>query len=157
MSRFQTETLRQKLYICYIYIYSVMESNVLILFEIPLYIIILNLNISLLWYNTWPHISLFWEEFGPSFKKKQITVTPDTLCQDWLNLAQWFWRKRFLEVGKVFLLFLNYFSLVEGLGLHLNNLNSLYSRMIYTKFGLNWLSSSGGKDFQKSQCVFTMS
>ena len=120
MSRFQTESLRQKLYICYMYIYSVMEYNVLILFEIPVYIIILNLNNSLLLNNTWPDISLFWEEFGPSFKKKWITVTPDTLCQDWLNLAQWFWRRRFLEVGKVFLLFLNYFSLVEGLGLHLN-------------------------------------
>ena len=32
----------------------------------------------------------------------------DTLCQVWLKLAQWFWRRRFLNVVNVFSLFRNY-------------------------------------------------
>ena len=29
----------------------------------------------------------------------------DALCQVWLKLTQWFWRRRFLNIGNVFLLF----------------------------------------------------
>ena len=33
------------------------------------------------------------------------------LCQVWLKLAQWFWRRRFLNFDNVFLLFRNYLPL----------------------------------------------
>ena len=46
----------------------------------------------------------------------------DALCQVWLKLAQWFWRRRFLNVIHVFLIYL-LLSLVEkGLTLYLNKL-----------------------------------
>ena len=38
------------------------------------------------------------------------------LCQVWLKLVQWFWRRRFLNFVSVFSLFLNYFPLEIGWG-----------------------------------------
>ena len=49
-------------------------------------------------------------------------LTKDTLCQDWLKLAQWFWRRRFLNFVNLFLLFLNYLRLEKAEALHLNKL-----------------------------------
>ena len=48
----------------------------------------------------------------------------DALCQVWLNLVQWFWRRRYLNFVNVFLLFLNYFPLDKGGALQLNKLQS---------------------------------
>ena len=49
----------------------------------------------------------------------------DALCQVWLNFAQWFWRRRFLNFVNVFSLFRNYLPLEKGGALHLNKLESL--------------------------------
>ena len=48
----------------------------------------------------------------------------DALCQVWLKLAQWFWRRRFLNFINVFSLFCNYLPLEKGGALHLNKLKS---------------------------------
>ena len=48
----------------------------------------------------------------------------DALCQDWLKLAQWFWRRRFFNFINVFSLFRNYFLLEKCGPLHLNKLES---------------------------------
>ena len=48
----------------------------------------------------------------------------DTLCQVWLKLAQLFWRRRFLKVVNLFLLFPNYLPFGKGVALHLNKLES---------------------------------
>ena len=48
----------------------------------------------------------------------------DALCQVWLKLAQWFWRRRFLNFVNVFTLFLNYLPLEKGGVLQLNKLES---------------------------------
>ena len=40
----------------------------------------------------------------------------DALCQDWLKLAQWFWRRRFFNFINVFSLFCNNLSLEKGGG-----------------------------------------
>ena len=47
----------------------------------------------------------------------------DALCQVWLKLAQWFWR-RFSNFVNEFLLFLNYLPLEKGGALLLNKLQS---------------------------------
>jgi hypothetical protein len=52
----------------------------------------------------------------PSFK--------DNVYQVWLNLACWFWRRRFLKIFSVFLLFCYYLPLERGNPLHLNKLES---------------------------------
>ena len=49
----------------------------------------------------------------------------DALCQVWLKLAKWFWRKRFLNLVNVFSNFRNYFPLEKGGALQLNKLESL--------------------------------
>ena len=46
------------------------------------------------------------------------------LCQVWLKLAQWFWRRRFFNFVNVFSLFRNYFPLEKGGAHHLNKLES---------------------------------
>ena len=48
----------------------------------------------------------------------------DALCQVWLKLAQWFWRRRSLNYVNVFSLFRNYLLLETGRALHLNKLES---------------------------------
>ena len=48
----------------------------------------------------------------------------DALCQVWLKLAQWFWRRRFFNFVNVFSLFRNYLPLEMGGALHLNKLES---------------------------------
>ena len=48
----------------------------------------------------------------------------DALCQVWLKLAQWFWRRRFLNFVNVFSLFPNYLPFEKGGALHLNKLES---------------------------------
>ena len=48
----------------------------------------------------------------------------DVLCQNWFKLAQWFWKRRFLNFVNVFSLFRNYLPLEKGGALHLNKLES---------------------------------
>ena len=46
----------------------------------------------------------------------------DALCQVWLKLAQWLWRRRYLNFVNIFSIFQNYLLLGKGLVLPLNNL-----------------------------------
>ena len=58
--------------------------------------------------------------------KLQSPSPKDALCQVWLKLAKWFWR-RFLNFVNVFSLFGNYLSLEKGGVLYLNIFNNLES------------------------------
>ena len=51
--------------------------------------------------------------------KLESTSHKDALCQVWLKLALWFWRKRFLNFINVFSLIRNYLPLEKGKALHL--------------------------------------
>jgi hypothetical protein len=44
--------------------------------------------------------------------------------QVWLNLGSWFWRRRYLKIFSVFLLFCYYLPLENANPLHLNKLES---------------------------------
>ena len=44
-------------------------------------------------------------------KKLESPSPKDALCQDWLKLVQWFWRRRFFIFINVFLLFHDYLPL----------------------------------------------
>ena len=57
-------------------------------------------------------------------KKLEFPSPKDALCQVWLKLAQWFWRRRFFNFVNVFSLFRNYLPLEKGGALHLNKLES---------------------------------
>ena len=64
------------------------------------------------------------EKGGALFLSKLESPSPkDALCQVWLKLTQWFWR-RFLNFVNVFSLFRNYLPLEKGGVLHLNKLES---------------------------------
>ena len=52
--------------------------------------------------------------------KLESSSPKDTLCQVWLKLAQWFWRRRFFNFVNVFSLFRNYLPLGKDLDFHLN-------------------------------------
>ena len=55
--------------------------------------------------------------------KRLESLSPkDAMCQVWLKLALWFWRRRFFNFVNVFLLFHNYVLLEKGRALHLNKL-----------------------------------
>ena len=52
-------------------------------------------------------------------------LNPPHLCQVWLKLAQWFWRRRFLNFVNVFSLLHNYLPMEKDWDLHLNKPESL--------------------------------
>ena len=54
----------------------------------------------------------------------ESTSPKDALCQDWLKLAQWFWRRRLFNFVNVFSLFRNYVPLEKDGALHLYKLES---------------------------------
>ena len=70
-------------------------------------------------------LSPFEKGCGPSFEQTLIPFTQESfeLCQIWLKLAQWFWR-RYLNFINVFSLFHKYLPLEKGVTLHLNKLES---------------------------------
>jgi hypothetical protein len=54
--------------------------------------------------------------------KLESSSPKDDLCQVWLKLAQWFWRRRFLIDLIPFLHFCDYLPFEEDLALYLNKL-----------------------------------
>ena len=56
--------------------------------------------------------------------KFEPPLSKDALCQVWLKLAQWFWRRRFLNFVNVFSPFCYYLPLKKSRVLHLNKLES---------------------------------
>ena len=65
------------------------------------------------------------EKGGAFHLNKLESPSPmNALCQVWLKLAKWFWRRRFLNVVNVFSLFCNYLPLKKGGALHRNKLES---------------------------------
>ena len=60
----------------------------------------------------------------PHLNKLESPSPKDALCQVWLKLAQWFWRRRFLNFVNVFSQFRNNLPLEKGGALHLNKIES---------------------------------
>ena len=65
-----------------------------------------------------------WEFIVFSFEEIESPSPKDALCQDWLKLAQWLWRRGFFNFVNVFSLFHNYLPLEKSRALHLNKLES---------------------------------
>ena len=69
------------------------------------------------------------EEGGALHLNKLESPSPkEALCLVWLKLAQWFWRRRFLNFVNAFSLFLTYVPLEKCGALHLNKLESPFPR-----------------------------
>ena len=87
-------------------------------------------------------------------KKLKSPSPKDALCKDWLKLAQWSWRRGFLD-------FVNVFSLIifpwkrAGPFIWIN-LNLLHPKTLCAKFGWNWLSGSGEEDFFNFVNIFLL-
>jgi hypothetical protein len=64
------------------------------------------------------------EKGNPLHLNKLKSPPPkDNLCQVWLKLAQWFWRRRLLNDPTPFSHFCDYLPFVEDLALYLNKLD----------------------------------
>ena len=86
--------------------------------------------------------SPFWELNGPYFLKAESHSPKEALCQVWLLLDEWLWR-RFTNFVKEFSQFQNYLPLKKGVVLHLNKFESHSPKDAFAKFGWNWPSASG--------------
>jgi hypothetical protein len=62
----------------------------------------------------------FKEDLALYLNKLEFPSSKDNLYQVSLNLAYWFWRRRFLKIFNVYLLFRYYLPLEKGYPLHLN-------------------------------------
>ena len=68
------------------------------------------------------------EKGGALHLNKLESPSPkDALCQVWLKLVQWFWRRRFLNFINAFWLFCNYFPLEKGVALYFNKFENVKS------------------------------
>ena len=80
---------------------------------------------------------------SPSFKNAlwESPSINDALCQIWLKLAQWFWRRRFFFILSMYFRYFVHISPWKRVELLIwTNLNPLHPRMLCAKFGWNWLS-----------------
>jgi hypothetical protein len=66
----------------------------------------------------------FEEDLVLYLNKLEFHLPKDNAYQVWLNLACWFWRRRFFKIFSAFLLFRYYLPLEKGDPLHLNKLES---------------------------------
>ena len=66
----------------------------------------------------------FGKERGPHLNKLKSLSPRDCLCQVWLKLARWFWRRWFLKVCHCIFAISLLSLLVKGMTLHLNKLKS---------------------------------
>jgi hypothetical protein len=83
------------------------------------------------------------EKGNPLHLNKLESPPPkDDLCQVWLKLSQWFWRRRFLNDPTPFL---QLSPLTEDLALH--------ARIMCTKFDRIWAAGSG-EDSKKFSVYF---
>ena len=57
-----------------------------------------------------------------SYVKPCVFFTQECFVPSLLEIGKWFWRRRFLNLGNVFLLFFNYLPLEKGVVLHLYKL-----------------------------------
>ena len=78
-----------------------------------------------------------------NLNKLESPSPKDALCKVWLKLAQWFWRRRLLNVVNLFLLFHNYLPFEKGVALHLNKLEYPSPKDALCQFGWNWPSTRG--------------
>ena len=92
------------------------------------------------------HYLPFGKDLALHLKKLESPSPMDTLCQVWLKLSQWFWRRRFLKFLNFFLLFLNYLPFGRIVALHWKNLNSLHPGIFCSKFSWKWPCGSGEED-----------
>ena len=92
--------------------------------------VVLKFTISLL--------SLLREGHGPAFEQTWTPPPKDDLCQVWLKLAWWFWRK-FLNIFNIILNFHFYLLLEKDVALHLNKLESPSSK---DALGQDWMKSA---------------
>ena len=88
------------------------------------------------------------EKGGTHHLNKLESPSPkDALCQVWLKLAQWFWRRRFLNFNNVFSPFWIISPWKRAGSFIWTNLKPVHPRMLCAKFGWKRLSGSGEEDF----------
>ena len=66
-------------------------------------------------------VTLHWNKF-------EFPSPKNALCQVWLNVAQWFSRRRFSNFLHIFFLIPNYLPLEKGRALHLNKFKFTYPK-----------------------------
>ena len=89
------------------------------------------------------HFNVPWKRGMALYLYKLESPLPiSALCQVWLKLVWWLWRRRFLNFVNVFSLFSNNLPLQKVVALHLNKLESPSPKMLCVKYGGNWPSGS---------------
>ena len=89
-----------------------------------------------------------------SFVKKKSSPKMLLVCQNWLKLSQWVWRRNVLSfIIIVFLLFRYFFPLGKGVALPLNETESPSPKYVLQQVGWKWPCGTGG-DFKISSIYF---
>ena len=86
--------------------------------------------------------------------KVELPSPKDILCQEWLKLAQWFWRRR---IWSMYFRYFVIFSFWKRASRHLNNFNPLHPGMLSAKFGINWTIGFGEEHLISVRLLFRYS
>jgi hypothetical protein len=91
------------------------------LIDFGLLVLVKILKKNLVYFYSFAIISPWRRAIPLPLNKIESLPSKDDLCQVWLKLAQWFWR-RFLNDPTPFLQSCDYLPFEEGMALHLNKL-----------------------------------
>ena len=80
-------------------------------------------KILLMYFHYFDRYYLFFENGTLHLNKLESHSHKDALCQVWLKLVRWFWRRRFLNFANIFSLCCYYLPLEQGGPLIWTNLN----------------------------------
>ena len=83
------------------------------------------------------------------FNKLEFPLPKDALCQVLLKLAQWFWRRRFLNFVNVFSVIRKYLPLEKGRAFHLNKLVQWFWRRRFLNLIIVFLLFRNNLPFEK--------
>ena len=101
--------------------------------KVPIFILIEWLVFTVVWTTSHDSPHLY------SFVR---TTFENALCQVWLELVQWFWRRKLLKVAIVILIIAIMLSLNGAWSLMRTSLNRLYQRLFWAKLSKNLISGS---------------
>ena len=100
-------------------------------------------------------LSTVWELNGSSFEQTWIPSSKDALCQVWLKLVQWFWKRRFLN-SSVYFHYFAIISLGQGWGPSFDKIESPSSNNALCKVRLKLAQWFWRRFFKFHQCIFAI-
>ena len=88
--------------------------------------------------------------------KHELPSPKDTLCQVWMKLAHFFWRRRFFRIGQYIFTIHNYLPMEKSRVLHLNKPELASPKDTLCQVWLKFAKQFWRRFFKFCQCIFAI-